>query len=190
MWRVHLVSASFLAGEQGLFRRHAPSASLCSLPTGFATIPRSVAICHSANRPCSNPFEVLCKKIKAPTYLVSASFLAGEQGFEPQQTESESVVLPLHNSPKFINKTIITYFSHLSSRFLKLHLNLIHFYVNINAHENLGLQRSWQRTTLAVWGSGVRIPLAPPKRQSQDCLFLSFVKIIALQAIKGVYICF
>ena len=25
--------------------------------------------------------------------------MAGEQGFEPRQTESESVVLPLHNSP-------------------------------------------------------------------------------------------
>jgi hypothetical protein len=26
--------------------------------------------------------------------------LAGELGFEPRQTESESVVLPLHHSPK------------------------------------------------------------------------------------------
>ena len=26
-------------------------------------------------------------------------FLVGEEGFEPSQTESESVVLPLHNSP-------------------------------------------------------------------------------------------
>ena len=26
-------------------------------------------------------------------------FMAGEYGFEPQQTESESVVLPLHYSP-------------------------------------------------------------------------------------------
>ena len=25
--------------------------------------------------------------------------MAGEEGFEPSQTESESVVLPLHNSP-------------------------------------------------------------------------------------------
>jgi hypothetical protein len=29
--------------------------------------------------------------------------LAGELGFEPRQTESESVVLPLHHSPKFDN---------------------------------------------------------------------------------------
>ena len=26
-------------------------------------------------------------------------FLAGDEGFEPSQTESESVVLPLHKSP-------------------------------------------------------------------------------------------
>jgi hypothetical protein len=30
--------------------------------------------------------------------------VAGELGFEPRQTESESVVLPLHHSPKFHNK--------------------------------------------------------------------------------------
>ena len=29
------------------------------------------------------------------------SIVAGEPGFEPRQTESESVVLPLHHSPKF-----------------------------------------------------------------------------------------
>jgi hypothetical protein len=29
--------------------------------------------------------------------------LAGELGFEPRQTESESVVLPLHHSPKSLN---------------------------------------------------------------------------------------
>ena len=27
--------------------------------------------------------------------------MVGEEGFEPSQTESESVVLPLHNSPIF-----------------------------------------------------------------------------------------
>src|SRR6266436_2665518 len=30
-------------------------------------------------------------------------YLAGELGFEPRQTESESVVLPLHHSPRFLN---------------------------------------------------------------------------------------
>jgi hypothetical protein len=29
--------------------------------------------------------------------------LAGELGFEPRQTESESVVLPLHHSPKLLS---------------------------------------------------------------------------------------
>jgi hypothetical protein len=29
------------------------------------------------------------------------AYLAGELGFEPRQTESESVVLPLHHSPIF-----------------------------------------------------------------------------------------
>ena len=33
------------------------------------------------------------------TYNFSELFLAGELGFEPRQTESESVVLPLHHSP-------------------------------------------------------------------------------------------
>jgi hypothetical protein len=31
-------------------------------------------------------------------------WVAGELGFEPRQTESESVVLPLHHSPRFLNK--------------------------------------------------------------------------------------
>jgi hypothetical protein len=31
--------------------------------------------------------------------FVGTSDLAGEPGFEPRQTESESVVLPLHHSP-------------------------------------------------------------------------------------------
>ncbi len=32
--------------------------------------------------------------------------LAGELGFEPRQTESESVVLPLHHSPKIVVKSV------------------------------------------------------------------------------------
>ncbi len=31
----------------------------------------------------------------------SGSKMAAEEGFEPSQTESESVVLPLHNSARF-----------------------------------------------------------------------------------------
>src|SRR6266851_1915054 len=33
----------------------------------------------------------------------TAGHLAGELGFEPRQTESESVVLPLHHSPRVLN---------------------------------------------------------------------------------------
>ncbi len=34
------------------------------------------------------------------------AFVAGELGFEPRQTESESVVLPLHHSPtELLNKS-------------------------------------------------------------------------------------
>jgi hypothetical protein len=36
-------------------------------------------------------------------YDFSYLWLAGELGFEPRQTESESVVLPLHHSPRFLN---------------------------------------------------------------------------------------
>ena len=36
------------------------------------------------------------KKEQQPKLLLS---MVGEEGFEPSQTESESVVLPLHNSP-------------------------------------------------------------------------------------------
>jgi hypothetical protein len=31
--------------------------------------------------------------------IINALLVAGELGFEPRQTESESVVLPLHHSP-------------------------------------------------------------------------------------------
>ena len=34
-----------------------------------------------------------------PWYLFWLHYMAAEEGFEPSQTESESVVLPLHNSP-------------------------------------------------------------------------------------------
>ena len=47
-------------------------------------------------------------------------FLAAELGFEPRQTESESAVLPLHNSAIiFTTDNIITDFLKMSSVFLK-----------------------------------------------------------------------
>ena len=46
--------------------------------------------------------------------------LAAELGFEPRQTESESAVLPLHNSAIiFATDIIIPYFFKMSSVFLK-----------------------------------------------------------------------
>ena len=40
------------------------------------------------------------KKRNAISYQNNASSLAAESGFEPEQNESESFVLPLHNSAK------------------------------------------------------------------------------------------
>ena len=45
-------------------------------------------------------------KIKNPKALLS-DFLAAEEGFEPSQTESESVVLPLHNSAMFCERVLL-----------------------------------------------------------------------------------
>ena len=46
--------------------------------------------------------------------------MAAELGFEPRQTESESAVLPLHNSAIFLTTdNIITDFFNMSSVFLK-----------------------------------------------------------------------
>ncbi len=42
------------------------------------------------------PFSIIIKNIKKEQTLV-CSFLVAGLGFEPRQTESESVVLPLHN---------------------------------------------------------------------------------------------
>ncbi len=47
-------------------------------------------------------------------------FLAAELGFEPRQTESETVVLPLHNSAMFITGIIIPHSRHLSRGLMKI----------------------------------------------------------------------
>jgi hypothetical protein len=49
-----------------------------------------------------------CNRINAvpPRIILAVSIVyavAGELGFEPRQTESESVVLPLHHSPRYLN---------------------------------------------------------------------------------------
>lgn len=46
----------------------------------------------------SNPSSAATKKALA---IASAFFVAAEEGFEPSQAESESAVLPLHNSAIF-----------------------------------------------------------------------------------------
>ena len=49
--------------------------------------------------------------------------MAAELGFEPRQTESESAVLPLHNSAMSLSTeslTIIYYLSRLVKPFLKV----------------------------------------------------------------------
>ena len=62
--------------------------------------------------------------IKMPRQ-VSVEAVAAELGFEPRQTESESAVLPLHNSAIFIfrclsdNDVIISLFSRKSIPFFK-----------------------------------------------------------------------
>ena len=57
-------------------------------------------------------------KKKSPSFRMSFSFLAEDEGFEPPQTESESGVLPLHKSSKH-NTCIIHNPPEKSSTFLK-----------------------------------------------------------------------
>ena len=47
--------------------------------------------------------------------------MAAEEGFEPSQTESESVVLPLHNSPKSTTRLLYHLFQK-SQAFCKIFL--------------------------------------------------------------------
>lgn len=51
---------------------------------------------HSADRG-----GVLAYKRKPGNHMIAGFPLAGDEGFEPPQTESESGVLPLHKSPKW-----------------------------------------------------------------------------------------
>ena len=64
------------------------------------------------------PFRILCLFAKKqPIQMDGLFLLAAEEGFEPSQTESESGVLPLHNSARTC--VIIPHFFNLSSSFLK-----------------------------------------------------------------------
>ena len=69
---------------------------------------------HSADRG-----GVLAYKRKPGNHMIAGFPLAGDEGFEPPQTESESGVLPLHKSPKLPQRRnasiIIAGLAHLSS---------------------------------------------------------------------------
>ena len=60
-------------------------------------------ITHEVN--ISDKVNISCPqgkhRSKKPNTNVLGFFVAGDEGFEPSQTESESVVLPLHKSPMF-----------------------------------------------------------------------------------------
>ena len=57
--------------------------------------------------PTVSPPGFSLEKLKKPleTCVSSGFTMVAEEGFEPSQTESESVVLPLHNSAVFPLKT-------------------------------------------------------------------------------------
>ena len=55
-------------------------------------------------------FIFLPKTKNKPEQSWLCSGMAAEEGFEPSQTESESVVLPLHNSAKLTTKILYPFF--------------------------------------------------------------------------------
>ena len=70
------------------------------------------------------PFNLKCQpmkiKSKKTAFENQKRFLVARLGFEPRQTESESVVLPLHNSAMLIAATsIITHRAKMSTLLLK-----------------------------------------------------------------------
>ena len=72
--------------------------------------------------------EEVISKNRQPS-VEDCRFLAAELGFEPRQTESESAVLPLHNSAT--NKRYYTHLSMQSQVFFAIFLNIF-FTVNKN----------------------------------------------------------
>ena len=57
---------------------------------------------------CSSGFNRSLTTIKKHPSIEGCFFMAAEPGFEPRRTESESAVLPLHNSALFSAKTIVS----------------------------------------------------------------------------------
>ena len=72
-------------------------------------------------------FNLFVAKNKSLTERSSIRLLAAEEGFEPSQTESESVVLPLHNSA--INSTL-TIIAH-AVRFVNSFFAIFDYYLKI-----------------------------------------------------------
>ncbi len=70
---------------------------MCSLsrPAGHITAEGNIT------REAHITFPKGTHRSKKPITCVIGFFVAAEEGFEPSQTESESVVLPLHNSAIF-----------------------------------------------------------------------------------------
>ena len=53
------------------------------------------------------------RKNQQSQWIAGFAFLAGDEGFEPPQTESESGVLPLHKSPMCLALKRMYYYMHL-----------------------------------------------------------------------------
>ena len=84
--------------------------------------------------PTVSPPGFSLEKLKKPleTCVSSGFTMVAEEGFEPSQTESESVVLPLHNSAicfcGFVNQRILLYaiYRVLSTKTLKIFMKILY----------------------------------------------------------------
>src|SRR3954447_15410589 len=82
--------------------------------------------------------------------VVGSHGLAGELGFEPRQTESESVVLPLHHSPRIISASTISY------------QIMLHNYLRREFRSH----HAWRRSTRSV-------PALASTRRGASCVILA-----------------
>ena len=67
--------------------------------------------------------QIRVKKRKALTFV--SAFLVAQRGFEPRQTESESVVLPLHN---WAISIVLYYYSRIGCRCQYIYENFFNFF--------------------------------------------------------------
>ena len=80
-----------------------------------------------------NSEEVISKN-RQPS-VEDCRFLAAELGFEPRQTESESAVLPLHNSAT--NKAYYTHIKYDCQGFFETFFAFLKFFINNSRPEIL-----------------------------------------------------